>query len=106
MLFGCFASAWGFSTSSQQILGALNQDRRRRHPPHRLVASSLRRLKRDPATADIRIITMSAETRLLQLDPERLPADVVLPKPFDLKVVVAAVEAGAPGVAYQAMASD
>lgn len=57
-------------------------------------AAATRHLKRDPTTRSIPVIAMSASEELVP-DPERLPADGVLPKPFDLAQVLTLIDDGA-----------
>jgi len=53
-------------------------------------ASAIQALKADPQTRQIRIIAMSAGANL-RLHADRLPADGVLGKPFDLDALLADV---------------
>lgn len=56
-------------------------------------AAATRRLKRDPATKNIRVVAMSASEGLVP-DSDQLPVDGVLPKPFDIEHVLALIDEG------------
>jgi CheY-like chemotaxis protein len=53
--------------------------------------AAIRRLKNDPATADIPIVAMSAASNIRRLRDELKEADAALSKPFDIEALLAQV---------------